>query len=200
LKAGRYTPAREVDHITPKEQGGTDELGNLQSICKACHADKTAQEGHAVRKRQRNGDCFGVPQGMKPSAIPVLLIAGPPGSGKTTYAHEIKRPDDLIIDLDDIAEAIGGQRWTGDLSVVRRALDERDRMLMALHKPRKGRCILIITGSTPTERMAWMQRLGMRARLVVMQTSAAECLRRIKAEPARVHAVNRQAEVIRAWR
>ena len=137
---------------------------------------------------------------MKPSAIPVILIAGPPGSGKTTHAHKIKRTDDTVIDLDDIAEAIGGQRWTGDLAVVRRALDERNRLLTALHKKRKGRCILIVTGQTPAERKAWMTALGMRARLVVMQTSAAECIRRISADPRRAHAVDRQVEAIKSWR
>lgn len=39
------TKATEVDHIKPKAQGGTDALDNLQSLCKACHRAKTAQEG-----------------------------------------------------------------------------------------------------------------------------------------------------------
>ena len=44
LKAGRVTAAREVDHIKTKARGGTDELTNLQAICQACHAKKTARE------------------------------------------------------------------------------------------------------------------------------------------------------------
>ena len=38
------TPATEVDHITPLEQGGTDAPANLQSICAECHRAKSAQE------------------------------------------------------------------------------------------------------------------------------------------------------------
>lgn len=43
-QAGRTTAATEVDHITPKAQGGTDEIANLQPICRACHRTKTAKE------------------------------------------------------------------------------------------------------------------------------------------------------------
>lgn len=33
--------AVDVDHITPKRQGGTDDESNLQSLCRSCHARKT---------------------------------------------------------------------------------------------------------------------------------------------------------------
>lgn len=33
-----------VDHIKPKAEGGTDDLSNLQCICRACHLTKTAEE------------------------------------------------------------------------------------------------------------------------------------------------------------
>lgn len=42
LRQGRYIQATDVDHIKEKSKGGTDDLGNLQSLCKRCHADKTA--------------------------------------------------------------------------------------------------------------------------------------------------------------
>jgi len=44
LRAGRLTPAKEVDHIIPKAKGGKDDNDNLQSICVACHKEKTARE------------------------------------------------------------------------------------------------------------------------------------------------------------
>ena len=44
LGKGRTTPAQEVDHITPKAKGGTDEDDNLQSICVSCHREKTTRE------------------------------------------------------------------------------------------------------------------------------------------------------------
>ena len=39
-KCGR--PAREVDHIVPLSQGGTNDLSNLEGRCKPCHSRKTA--------------------------------------------------------------------------------------------------------------------------------------------------------------
>jgi 5-methylcytosine-specific restriction protein A len=34
----------ECDHIVPRDQGGSDDWSNLQSLCKPCHAAKTAAE------------------------------------------------------------------------------------------------------------------------------------------------------------
>lgn len=35
---------QEVDHIKRKADGGTDDLNNLQGLCRACHKDKTSRE------------------------------------------------------------------------------------------------------------------------------------------------------------
>lgn len=37
--------ATEVDHIIPKSRGGTDDLENLQGLCKPHHSRKTVQDG-----------------------------------------------------------------------------------------------------------------------------------------------------------
>lgn len=39
---GRKAPSTTVDHIKPKALGGTDDDSNLQALCDACHAWKTA--------------------------------------------------------------------------------------------------------------------------------------------------------------
>lgn len=46
---GIATAAYAVDHIRPKAQGGTDDPDNLQSLCKRCHAVKTAKESNTSR-------------------------------------------------------------------------------------------------------------------------------------------------------
>jgi 5-methylcytosine-specific restriction protein A len=33
--------ATDVDHITPRARGGTDDWGNLQALCHRCHSRKT---------------------------------------------------------------------------------------------------------------------------------------------------------------
>lgn len=50
LALGRTTPATDVDHITPiRDEGARFDAANLQSLCHACHASKTATETSARR-------------------------------------------------------------------------------------------------------------------------------------------------------
>lgn len=49
---GRVTVATQVDHIRPKAQGGTDDLGNVQPLCRPCHEAKTdAENGRTVKAK-----------------------------------------------------------------------------------------------------------------------------------------------------
>ncbi|MBL1219128.1 MAG: HNH endonuclease, partial [Planctomycetes bacterium] len=51
LRYDDVTPATEVDHIVSLRDGGERlDVNNLQSLCRACHARKTAQE-----QRDRGG-------------------------------------------------------------------------------------------------------------------------------------------------
>ena len=45
LKRSKITPAEEVHHIRPLSRGGTHEIKNLMSLCKACHSQITARDG-----------------------------------------------------------------------------------------------------------------------------------------------------------
>ena len=49
LKLGSVHPGTEVDHRTPKAQGGTDDDDNLQTICKDAHRAKTVVEALHAR-------------------------------------------------------------------------------------------------------------------------------------------------------
>lgn len=49
LVAGNYRPAKSVDHIRPKFEGGDDADDNLQSLCQLCHTAKTAAESRRAR-------------------------------------------------------------------------------------------------------------------------------------------------------
>ena len=42
---GRLTPAREVHHIIPLRDGGTNDINNLMALCRSCHSEITAREG-----------------------------------------------------------------------------------------------------------------------------------------------------------
>lgn len=49
LKRGVVTAAKQVDHIVPKAEGGTDQDENLQAICVPCHRVKTLEEARRAR-------------------------------------------------------------------------------------------------------------------------------------------------------
>lgn len=51
LTTGRPTLATEVDHVTPKAKGGTDDDENLQAICHDCHVVKTEAEAAEAQGR-----------------------------------------------------------------------------------------------------------------------------------------------------
>ena len=46
-------PAVTVDHITPRFEGGQDGQSNYQSLCKACHDKKTAEEGRRAWAKKK---------------------------------------------------------------------------------------------------------------------------------------------------
>ena len=57
-RAGRVTPATEVDHIVGKAVGGDDSADNLEAICTDCHKAKTQREaaeaqGKTIKPRIR---------------------------------------------------------------------------------------------------------------------------------------------------
>lgn len=41
----------QVDHITPKHLGGTDDVGNLHPACRSCNATKATYTVEQLRKR-----------------------------------------------------------------------------------------------------------------------------------------------------
>lgn len=47
VECERYKRPLHCDHITPRAEGGGDELDNLQTLCQDCHNKKTAAENRA---------------------------------------------------------------------------------------------------------------------------------------------------------
>lgn len=57
---GRLVPVALVDHVVPKDEGGSDDDSNLCSLCRSCHARKTAADKRRAKARRE-----GVPQGER---------------------------------------------------------------------------------------------------------------------------------------
>ena len=49
----KIPPGREIDHIIPLEDGGSDTVPNLQLLTEKQHAAKTAREAKARAKKKR---------------------------------------------------------------------------------------------------------------------------------------------------
>lgn len=178
LKADRVTMASEVDHITPVEHGGTDDLENLQSLCRDCHKMKTAYES-------AEGRAQAMPEWLPKPRIPVIVVCGPPGSGKTTYVQKHASPRDLVLDVDVIASQLSNKPlYEAPIEDVIKALRVRNKLIASLAGPTDyERLWLIVAANRESKREWWKQKLG--AELVVLDVDKRTCLSRIEADPCR---------------
>lgn len=204
----------EVDHIKPVRTN--PELSfdprNLQALCPQCHTRKTRLEcGHppksdgrqlwdmAVGALQKPGRLrHSIPAGLRPSRVPVRLVFGPPGAGKTHHVAALARPGDLIIDLDAYLESMGGRPWDNDPDRVRAAFKAHDEDLRSLADRTRGAAWLVKLAPTRAERMAWRLAL-LRVQEVPILTSPQTCIQRIRAEPARSHRADEMCAKVSDW-
>ena len=205
LSEGRPTEATDVDHIRPKAKGGTDNPDNLQSLCGPCHRIKTradTRRGVSVgldgwpTGPERHG--YSIPDGLRPSAIPVVLVTGPPASGKSYYIKQHAQPGDTIIDFDECRKKVGGTKWDARKEIWRKAFALRDQLIHELHNKVGGTAYLIVTAAKDEERKAWQRVLGT-VKIVVIATTEAECIKRIRSDPERAEAADSQSGAVKAW-
>lgn len=116
-----------------------------------------------------------------------LLVWGPPCAGKTTWVRENATEADIIVDVDNLWDAltIGGWKHKTDLarSVV---FDVRDK-LYDIIKHRNGnwqKAFVIAGAPRETERRRIMQRIGTDKEIFISETKEV-CLERAKAKDER---------------
>jgi len=209
LRDSRATQATEVDHIIPKALDGTDDFDNLQSICTECHKAKTKAETYGTRRGMIGPDGwpmeerikrwgYSIPDGVKPSGIPVTLVSGPPAAGKSTYIEANATSDDLVIDFDAYRKRAGGTKWDTSQAIWRKAYKMRDADIRSLAARDTGKCFLIVTAPTQQERDTWVKAL-VNAQFHIIRTPENVCIERIKANPERQEAADSQIEGVKNW-
>jgi len=222
LLDGRAEPATVVDHVE-RHFGDPEKFwkGKLQSVCRSCHEvrkkfieargysrdvdaltgwPKDARHPANLPREQFRKFGFGIPHNLRPSAIPVTLICGPPAAGKTTWVNAHKQSGDTVISLDECKLRVGGRMWDTDRRVWRRALAFRDAMLRTLAVQTQGQAFVVVGAPMQAERDAWCRALGVTPdKVVVLATPADVCIERLRSDPARAFAVPDLINGVKRW-
>ena len=140
------------------------------------------------------------PKNIRPSAIPLTIVCGPPAAGKSWFVAQQRSPDDEVIDLDDIVQEIGGDARTVDRAIRKRALRERNDRLreLAVYAGNAAHAWFITTAASASARRQWA-RLLKPQRVLVMLTPIEECLRRVRGDIYRARVAEDQTRIIEAW-
>jgi len=216
-----------VDHILPARQRPdlAMSLSNLRTLCRLhdnqSHREKWRSDPNAPREARFTGcTADGTPldpghhwrepntapsaphpSWLRPSLIPVHLVNGPPGCGKSTFVRQHAGPGDLVLDLDVIMAALSRQPshaawdrkpWLGP------ALARRNALLASLSRPSRWNAAWLIVGEPEaTWRRWWRKSLGP-GMTYVLPVPIEVCVERI--ENDRPHAmVAEHYAAVRKW-
>ncbi len=130
----------------------------------------------------------------------IIVVTGPPCSGKSTYVRQKMKEGDLVIDMDYIAGAIEPHAWSHGFSDITRpvARAARNAAVGELLKRMQGERLItahiIHTEPSPDMRRTYR---SMGAHFVEMNPGMDECLRRLKERPPKNRAV--AEPIIREW-
>lgn len=197
---GRTTAAGVVDHIRPIAERPDLRLewSNLQSLCQP-HHDRDKQREDRRRGRWAVMEEQRMPTGLMPSRIPLTIVTGPPGAGKSTYVRQRIGPSDLLICLDTIISRITGLREHADApGAIAQALEVRNGLLHSLSRDTEHAAAwFIVSAPSPEERKRWARMLG--GNLVVIDTPFEECVRRIRADPGRAERSRAMINAAARW-
>lgn len=112
----------------------------------------------------------------------IVVLAGPPCSGKTTLAHTLATEHDTVLDYDDIARALGSPHQWLHPEPWRTAAehDMQAAIAQAAAHPNDGTAWVIRTAPRPNQRAALAQQWN--AKVYLLNPGRAECTRRAKAD------------------
>jgi len=206
--AGCALPASDVDHILSVQDRPELRLepSNFRSMCHVHHAQRTARdqgfartgEGNSVNAPLRGARH---PEWLRPSVVPLTLVCGAPGSGKSLYVEQRRGPKDMVLDLDVIIAKLSGfPIYTAPSSWADAGLRWRNGRLSLLGyvSSRWPAAWLIVSEPRENWRQWWFDK--MRARCVVLETSETTCRDRVMHDERRPRAVvPRHLELIEHW-
>jgi predicted transcriptional regulator len=119
----------------------------------------------------------------------LTVVTGPPCAGKSTYIRQHAMPDDIVIDFDQIAQALGSQVTHGHSPHIAAVAAEARHAAIkeAIGQHQAGRRVWI-ADTSPGERRRWQYR-NAGARIITCTAEPAELHRRASENrPASWHA------------
>lgn len=177
-REGRITEATVVDHIKP-HRGDLDlfwDDDNHQPLCKPCHDRKTSEETRSAAS---------APSDLKPARARVVLVCGPPGSGRLEYVRAHASKHDRLFDEEaEAARMDGVERYHAGDQARKVAEGMRNSFCKSLSssKDTTGTAWVIMQCPRAQEREQWETLLG--AEVVVVEADAHEVLMRTGSERA----------------
>ena len=180
----KTTPATLVHHMIPTDAGGEMwDMSNLQSLCNPCH--------ESIHKRYSSSvSAIMQPDLLKRVKCRVIIVCGPPASGKTTWA---KAQGGVVLDLDDIKEELFGFRNTRDGRKIRAAIWERNKRLLNI--PAGETAYVITSAPAPKQRKWWID--NVKAESIMILTHPGECEARIVKDKTRP--AQEQVGAVKRW-
>ena len=206
-----------VDHIEP-HRGDRNKFydpHNLQTLCKQCHDSRKrmkdvsgydpqigvdgwpidhAHPFHTGKGKRKTHLHRGVPIGVKPRAHKTVVVCGPPGAGKSEYAHAHAREcNGLVLDPSVTAKRLGVDRKPHGSRYHRRKIAEAEIMALNAHD---GPVWILRELPDKSQRRAWCDALDDVQAAVVLATREGDCVSRLETE-GRLRGGMR--ERIRSW-
>lgn len=195
--ADRVEAATVVDHIIAIADRPDLRLdwSNLRPLCKPCH------DRHTAREQAFGGKASRRPDWLRPSAIPLHIVCGPPASGKTHYVRQHAGPHDLVLDLDVIASELSGlgqHSWTKQW--LDPALRERNELIGRLSRTPTAwpAAWLIISEPKAIDRQWWFDKLAPES-ITVLETSPEVCRARLRQDPERTTVIDAMGAAVLRW-
>lgn len=195
--ADRVEAATVVDHIVPIADRPDLRLdwSNLRPLCKPCH------DRHTAREQAFGGKASRWPAWLRPSAVPLHIVCGPPASGKTHHVRTHAAPDDLVLDLDEIAASMSGlghHAWTSQW--LEPALRERNELLGRLSRTPTSwpAAWLIVSEPSAAKRQWWWDTLKPKT-ITVLETHPDVCRSRIRLDPERADVIETMGGAVLRW-
>lgn len=139
---------------------------NIMLVSYAAHNEIHARFGHSAQRK-------------------VYIVYGAPCSGKTSFVNSIKGNSDLIVDIDNLWEAVTGKRYYKPNALKANVFAMRDTLLETV-RTRAGnweRCFIIEGLPYKAERERRTAVYG--AELIYIDTGRETCLRRLQADENR---------------